>query len=120
MNHPIHIYKRFVNPNSAVKEGEGSNKQRQKPCQVAQTGSLLYRRMATCEGRATADCQAATQKVSNLRDNSRISRMLAYLAAVLLAVCSCLNVPAAVVPSEAGHVKSLDGIWRFKLEQPGG
>lgn len=27
---------------------------------------------------------------------------------------------AAVVPSEASHVKSLDGTWRFKLEQPGG
>ena len=33
---------------------------------------------------------------------------------------SALTSPAAVVPSEPDHVKSLDGTWRFKLEQPGG
>jgi beta-galactosidase len=43
---------------------------------------------------------------------------LVGLTAILLA--TCFSSYAAVVPSETGFVRSLDGMWRFKLEQPGG
>ena len=45
---------------------------------------------------------------------------LRRLATTLLAALSGLAATAAVVPDESTHVKSLDGTWRFKLEQPGG
>ena len=49
-----------------------------------------------------------------------ICRKAVCLTAVLFIASSSVNSPAAVVPSEDSHVKSLDGTWRFKLEQPGG
>ena len=50
---------------------------------------------------------------------TRPRRPLLWPPAVLFAAV-CFTLHAAVVPSESSHVKSLDGIWRFKLEQPGG
>jgi beta-galactosidase len=41
------------------------------------------------------------------------------VALVVLAVASAAQ-GMTVIPSDAEHVKSLDGIWHFKLEQPGG
>jgi beta-galactosidase len=43
----------------------------------------------------------------------------ALLAAVLSSL-PLLKARAALVPAEPEHVRSLDGTWRFKLEQPGG
>src|SRR5436309_14626165 len=40
---------------------------------------------------------------------------------VVLVFASMLSIsaPATVIPSDSDHVVSLDGTWRFKLEQPG-
>ena len=43
-------------------------------------------------------------------------------SALLAVVLSLLAIPranAALLPAEPEHVRSLDGTWRFKLEQPG-
>src|SRR5215204_6262622 len=37
-----------------------------------------------------------------------------------LLICAALPARATVIPSEKEHVISLDGTWRFKLEQAGG
>lgn len=47
-------------------------------------------------------------------------KLSSCVALIVLLATSCITSRAAVVPDEPGHVKSLDGIWRFKLEQPGG
>ena len=47
-------------------------------------------------------------------------RSVAKLLVVLLLASFNFALRGAVVPSEDNHVKSLDGTWRFKLEQPGG
>lgn len=44
----------------------------------------------------------------------------AVQVALAFALAAGSMVSAAIVPSEADHVKSLDGQWHFKLEQPGG
>src|SRR5215469_15334524 len=49
-----------------------------------------------------------------------IFRKAVCLTAALFTASFCVTSPAAVVPSEDNYVKSLDGTWRFKLEQPGG
>ena len=49
-----------------------------------------------------------------------LSSTLGSFALAMLIAASCLTATAAVVPGEPDNVKSLDGFWSFKLEQPGG
>jgi len=46
------------------------------------------------------------------------SRALCWLASIVVVAATGLTATAAVVPSEARYVKSLNRTWRFKLEQP--
>jgi beta-galactosidase len=55
-----------------------------------------------------------------MAQSSRLAAALACLATILFVASSSPAAPAAVVPDESTHVTSLDGTWRFKLEQPGG
>lgn len=47
------------------------------------------------------------------------SRSLGRFTIAMLIAVSCWTATAAVIPSEPDNVKSLDGVWRFKLEQAG-
>jgi len=48
------------------------------------------------------------------------TRVLSWFAAIALVLASGSTADATVIPSEANHVQSLDGVWRFKLEQARG
>jgi beta-galactosidase len=47
-------------------------------------------------------------------------RWLRWLGCIAAALAAGLHASATVIPGEPAYVKSLDGSWRFRLEQPGG
>jgi len=48
------------------------------------------------------------------------ARTVGCLIVAVLTAFRILPAQAAVIPNDTDYVKSLDGAWRFKLEQPGG
>lgn len=52
---------------------------------------------------------------------SRVRRWVPFASlSIALAVPATVARATSVIPSDGPHVKSLDGTWHFKLEQPGG
>ncbi|MGH7950484.1 MAG: glycoside hydrolase family 2 TIM barrel-domain containing protein [Limisphaerales bacterium] len=55
--------------------------------------------------------------VESFLTTHKLRRLLCCLGGVAVAIAAGLNAVATVIPSESNYVKSLDGTWRFKIEQ---
>ncbi len=65
-------------------------------------------------------CKSTTNKFAILRRMIKMKPMPIRLAWMVFVGTTAFSAVAAVVPSQSDFVKSLDGTWRFKIEQPGG
>src|SRR6266487_211947 len=61
-----------------------------------------------------------SQCLISIVESDQLRRRWRWLGCVAFGLGGALTVAAAVIPSEPAHVQSLDGTWRFKLEQAGG